>query len=65
LKEANEGKPRKKDDRSASLLEMPTSSKPKRIDYLRENRPNLVLKKTMGEWKKVVVDSSYSPREKY
>jgi hypothetical protein len=24
-----------------------------------------VLKKTIGEWKKIIGDSSYSPREKY
>jgi hypothetical protein len=63
LKEDSEGKPRK--ERTSSLLDLPVSSKPKRIDYLRENKPNLVLKKTIGEWKKIIGDSSYSPREKY
>ena len=37
-------------------MELSESSKIKRIDYLRESRPNVVLKKTMGEWKKVLGD---------
>ena len=34
IREDNEGKPRK-EDRSASMMELPVSSKVKRIDYLR------------------------------
>ena len=63
MKEDNEGKPRKKQD--FSLIDMPVSTKVKRIDYLRENKPNLTLKKTISEWKKIVGDESYSPREKF
>jgi len=48
LKEENEGKPRKKEDRSASMMELSENSKVKRIDYLRENKPNLKYKKTLG-----------------
>lgn len=44
---------------------MPASTRVKRIDYLRENKPKLNFKKTIGEWKKVVGDASFSPREKY
>ena len=62
IREDNEGKPRK-EDRSASMMELPASSKVKRIDYLRESKPKVVLqKKTIGEWKKVVGDNSFSPR---
>ncbi len=43
------------------MLDIPTT-RPKRIDYLRENKPNLSLKKTIGQWKKIVLDNSYSPR---
>ena len=64
LRDYNSSKP-KKDQRSSSVMEIPTSTKIKRIDYLRENKPNLTLKKTIGEWKKIVGDVSYSPREKY
>ena len=64
LKVESEGKPRKKEDRSVSLIELPTSKRAKRIDYLRENKPKLMTaKKTIGvDWKKVVGDSSFSPR---
>ena len=45
------------------MMELPASSKVKRIDYLRESKPKVVLqKKTIGEWKKVVGDNSFSPR---
>ena len=48
------------------MMELPVSTKVKRIDYLRENKPKIALnKKTIGEWKKVVGDSNFSPREKY
>ena len=47
------------------MIDVPLSTKVKRIDYLRENKPKLVFKKTIGEWKKVLADSSFSPREKY
>ena len=46
-------------------MELSEESKIKKIDYLRENRPNIKLKKTMGEWKKIIGDSSYSARQKY
>jgi hypothetical protein len=65
LREVNEGKPRKKEDRSASMVELENKLKYKKIDYLRENRPNVKLKQSMGDWKKVINDESYSPREKY
>jgi hypothetical protein len=61
MREEGEGRPRRsKEERSASMLEMPASRQVKRIDYLRESRP-----KTVGEWRKVVGDGSYSAREKY
>ena len=47
------------------MMEMPTTTRVKRIDYLRENRPKLNIKKTIGEWKKVVSDDTYTAREKY
>lgn len=47
------------------MMELSEQTKVKRIDYLRENKPNLILKRTIGEWKKIVGDNSYSPREKY
>jgi hypothetical protein len=67
MREEGEGRPRRsKEERSASMLEMPASRQVKRIDYLRESRPEGRLqKKTVGEWRKVVGDGSYSAREKY
>ena len=48
------------------MIDMPIDTRVKRIDYLRENKPKVaVQKKTIGEWKKVVGDSAFSPREKY
>jgi hypothetical protein len=44
------------------MMELESKTKIKRIDYLRENKPNVKLKQSMGDWKKVVDDSSYSPR---
>ena len=62
MREDNEGKVRKAHD---SMIE-PLDTRVKRIDYLRENKSTVaVQKKTIGEWKKVVGDSAFSPREKY
>lgn len=48
------------------MMELPLDTRVKRIDYLRDNKPKVAMqKKTIGEWKKVVGDSGYSPREKY
>lgn len=47
------------------MMELSEGSKIKRIDYLRENKPNLNLKSTISGWKKVLDDKSYSSRDKY
>jgi len=43
------------------MLDMPTT-RVRKIDYLRENKPKVQLKRTSGDWKKVVGDASFSPR---
>lgn len=44
---------------------MVETSPVKKIDYLRENKPNLKFKASLVEWKKVIDDSSFKPKDKY
>ena len=41
------------------------SKSPKKIDYLRENKPNLKLKYTLSTWKKALDNKSFTAKDKY